>query len=150
MFLWWAIAAAISPAVKVKTYWRNSNYWRLLYCITLSNIVPEWPRPDSNRFLWIGIHIRGSHKNCYGLWIGFYKIKTKNYIGAWTLDQLESIVKPMNQWGNKEGRQEIWQRTPIHRISPICFHFNLQSSKSSRPWVIWILSRDKVPLNDEI
>jgi hypothetical protein len=23
----------------------------------------------------------------------------------------------MNQWGNKDGRQVIWQQTPIHRIS---------------------------------
>jgi hypothetical protein len=35
------------------------------------------------------------------------------------------MVQPMNQWGDKEGRQVIWQRTPIHRISPICFHLNL-------------------------
>ncbi len=40
------------------------------------------------------------------------------------MDQLESIVQPMNPWENKEGRQVIWQRTPIHRISLICFHLN--------------------------
>jgi hypothetical protein len=50
-----------------------------------------------------------------------------------------------NGVGNKEGRQIIWQRTPKHRISPICLHLNrlergednaahqrLQSSKTSR------------------
>ncbi len=25
----------------------------------------------------------------------------------------------MDQWGNKEGRQVIWQRTQIYRISPM-------------------------------
>jgi hypothetical protein len=36
----------------------------------------------------------------------------------------------MNQWGNKEGRQVIWQRTLIHRISPLCFHLKrLESGK---------------------
>jgi hypothetical protein len=36
----------------------------------------------------------------------------------------------MSQWGNKEGRQVIWHRTPINRISPICFHLNrLESGK---------------------
>ncbi len=62
------------------------------------------------------------------------------------MDQYETIVQPMNQRGNKEGGQEIWQRTPIHRISPKCFHlnrlesgkddssseFHLKSSKTSR------------------
>ncbi len=51
----------------------------------------------------------------------------------------------MDQWGNKEGRQVIWRRTPVHKISPICFQLNglengqndssseahLQSSKTS-------------------
>ncbi len=46
------------------------------------------------------------------------------------MDQQESIVQLMNQWGNKEGRQVIWQRTTIQRISPICFHLNrLESGK---------------------
>ncbi len=52
----------------------------------------------------------------------------------------------MNQWGNKEGRQVVWQRTPIHWIYPKSFHLNrlesgmdassseahLQSSKTGR------------------
>jgi hypothetical protein len=51
----------------------------------------------------------------------------------------------MNQWGNMEGHQVIWERTPLHRISPICFHrirlkkdkdnsseAHLQISKTSR------------------
>jgi hypothetical protein len=29
---------------------------------------------------------------------------------------MESIVQPTYAWGTKEGRQVIWQRTPIHRI----------------------------------
>jgi hypothetical protein len=46
------------------------------------------------------------------------------------MDQLESIAQPMNQWGHKEGRQVVWQRTPIHIISLICFHLNrLESGK---------------------
>jgi hypothetical protein len=62
------------------------------------------------------------------------------------MNQYESIVQTMKQWGNKEGHQVIWQRTPKHRISPLCFHLNrlengkddisseahLQSSKTSR------------------
>jgi len=39
----------------------------------------------------------------------FYKVR-KLYIGAGTIDQYESLVEPKNQWGNKEGRQVIWQR----------------------------------------
>ncbi len=35
------------------------------------------------------------------------------------MNQQESKVQLMNQRDNKEGRQVIWQRTPIHRISPI-------------------------------
>ncbi len=59
--------------------------------------------------------------------------KLENYIGAGTIDQWESVVQPMNQWGNKEGRQIIWQRTPINRISPICFHINrMESGKDDR------------------
>ncbi len=51
-------------------------------------------------------------------------------IGAGTKDQQGSIVKQMSQWGKKEGRQVIWQRIPIHRIYPICFHLKrLESSK---------------------
>ncbi len=47
------------------------------------------------------------------------------------MDQLESLVQPMNQWGNKEGRQVIWKRTPIHRISPLCSILNrLESSEN--------------------
>jgi hypothetical protein len=41
--------------------------------------------------------------------IEFYKVR-KLYIGAGTIDQYESLVEPKNQWGNKEGRQVIWQR----------------------------------------
>jgi hypothetical protein len=54
----------------------------------------------------------------------------ENYIGATTMDEWESKVQPMNQWGNKEGRQEIWKRAPIQRILPICFHLScLESGK---------------------
>jgi hypothetical protein len=36
----------------------------------------------------------------------------------------------MNQWGNQEGQQVIWQWKPIHGISSICFHLNrLESGK---------------------
>ncbi len=36
----------------------------------------------------------------------------------------------MNKWGNKEGRQVIWQQTPKNRFSPIYFHLNrLESGK---------------------
>ncbi len=45
MFLWWAIGFAILPAVKVKMYLRNNNYWRFLqtHYLSLSHVVLQWP-----------------------------------------------------------------------------------------------------------
>ncbi len=57
MYLWWAIAVAIFPVVEVKTF---------------ANIVPEWPRPNSNRFMWTAKHIRGPHENVYASPICFH------------------------------------------------------------------------------
>jgi hypothetical protein len=45
------------------------------------------------------------------------------------MDQIESLVHPMNQW---ETRRAVKQRTPTYRISPICFHLNrLESGKDN-------------------
>jgi hypothetical protein len=35
------------------------------------------------------------------------------------MDQHESTVQPINQWGYKEGRQVNCQRTPINRSFPL-------------------------------
>jgi hypothetical protein len=90
------------------------------------------------------------------------------------MDLWESMVQPKNQCSNKEGRQVIWQRTLIHRISPMCFRLHnlesgkddssseahLLSSETSRGSYldrsriihicqnIWILSRGPVPLRE--
>jgi hypothetical protein len=46
------------------------------------------------------------------------------------MDQKESLGQPMNLWGTNEGCEVIRQQSPIHRISPICFHLNrLESGK---------------------
>jgi len=46
------------------------------------------------------------------------------------MDQLESIAQPMNQWGHKEGRQVVWQRTPIHII--LLYVFTLTAWKVAK------------------
>jgi hypothetical protein len=57
--------------------------------------------------------------------IGFY-----NVIKLYRSWNTGPIAQPMNQWGNQEDSQVIWQQTPIHRISPICVHLNcLESGK---------------------
>jgi len=114
MFLWWAIAVAIFPAVKVKTSWRNNNYyWRLLknHCITLSNIVPDWPCPDSNRFLRRGKHIRGPRKKLYiflrssnKLWPIWNYIWENNWEQKWRASNRllprTKIILELEQWAN--------------------------------------------------
>jgi hypothetical protein len=61
-------------------------------------------------------HIRGPK-------IGFYKVR--KLCRTWNNRPIEINSSTNDQWGDKEGRhQVIWQRTPIHRISPICFHPN--------------------------
>ncbi len=45
------------------------------------------------------------------------------------MDQQESIVQPVNQWGNKEGRKVISQRTTIQRISIYRMFYRLESGK---------------------
>ncbi len=68
--------------------------------------------------------------------IGFYKV-----IKLYRTWNTGPIVQSMTEWGNKEGRQVIWQQSPIHRISLICVHLyclesgkeaHLQSSKTNR------------------
>jgi hypothetical protein len=82
-------------------------------------------------------HIRGPHKNGYDS-LG---TRLENYIGAGTMDQWESIVQPKNQCGIKEGRQVIWQRTSIHRISSIQYVFTLTARKvaktTAHKWLIF-------------
>jgi hypothetical protein len=75
---------------------------------------------------------------------GFYKVR--KFCRSWNNVPIginSSTNKPMGLQG---GRQVIWQRTPIHRISPMCLYLNrlesgnddssseahLQSSKTSR------------------
>ncbi len=55
-------------------------------------------------------HIQGPHKNVYATlrsWIAFTKLENYIRVRAGTMDQLESIVQPMNPWENKEDRQVI-------------------------------------------
>jgi hypothetical protein len=42
-------------------------------------------------------------------------IKLENYIGAVAMDQLESIIQPMNYWGIKEDRQVQVAKTTAHQ-----------------------------------
>jgi hypothetical protein len=60
--------------------------------------------------------------------IGFYKVR--KLCRRWN-NALIGIISSTNEpMGNKEGCEVVKQRTPIHRISPICFHLNhLESGK---------------------
>jgi hypothetical protein len=50
--------------------------------------------------------------------IGFYKVR-KLY-QSWNNGPIGiNIVQPMKQWGNKESRQVIWQRTTVQYIELI-------------------------------
>ncbi len=76
-------------------------------------------------------HIRGPHKMFTLLCcprIGLYKVRKLYW--SWNKGPIGINNSTMNHWGKKEDRQVIWQQTPVHRISPICFHPNrLESGK---------------------
>ncbi len=136
MFLLWAIAFDIFPAVKFETHGRNNNDLRLLkeHWITLFNIVSYIMSSSrlQNRFLWTGKkNIRGPRKNLYITLQhsnSFYQA-TKLY---WKWNSGPCNWNPQFiQWSfrNKEGHQIICHQiichqTPINIISPICIHLN--------------------------
>jgi hypothetical protein len=69
MLLCWPIANAIFCSVKEKKYGEiiyTGDYFKTTTYITFSIIVPEWPRPDYNRFLWTGkTYSRAAQKIVY-------------------------------------------------------------------------------------
>jgi hypothetical protein len=56
--------------------------------------------------------------------ISFYKARKLLYIVDGTIGPQESESLSSEPIGNKEGRQGIWQRTPIRINSPKLFHLN--------------------------
>ncbi len=90
---------------------------------TLSNIVPERPCPDSNRFLWKAKTYSSAAQMFMllcGPRIGLYKVRKlyRNW-NSGLIGINSSTNEPI--WYHDEGPQVIWQRTSIHRNSPYVF-----------------------------
>ncbi len=122
-----------SPSGKVKAYWRNTNYWRLIK--PLYNTLQYCSRMTSSILQKIYVNrqniFEGCTKSCTLLCsprIGF--CQARKLYWSWNNGPIGSIDQPMNQCGNKKGRQVIWQRTPKNRISPICLHLTVT------PWKV--------------
>ncbi len=128
------IAVPISPAAKVKII-----LFRNLFNITvqLSNIILLWPHQHSNRLLWAGKNAQKFLHFAAALYTkGFNKIRK---LLGWNNDRIKSSSnEPI---GNKEGRQVIWQRTPINIISLAYFHQKrVESGKDNRLSVAYLQS----------
>ncbi len=98
MFLWWAIAFVIFPAVKVKAYRRNNTGLKhLQITVKHSPILSEkWPHLFSNRFLWTARHILVPRKNGY-IYLRHSKLKIWLELELWANRSQEFV-----QWTNKK------------------------------------------------
>ena len=88
--------------------------------ILFQNYLEQTPQISVNRQK----NSRGPHKKMHTSAVleqDFTKLE--NYIGAGTMDQQESTVHPMNQWGNKESHQVI-----VSELQKITFLAYISSS----------------------
>jgi hypothetical protein len=93
------------------------------HCLTLPNMVPQWPHTHSDRTYSKAGHIF-LHFSAAFHW-AFTELE--NYIEAETIPI--GIKSSYNEKiGSKEGRQVVWQPIPIHITSLICFHLNCVDS----------------------
>jgi hypothetical protein len=117
---------AHSPSVKGEKYWRNSKYWRLFqnHYITLSfstlfhNDLIQTPIDFCEQ----ATRIRRPRKVFY---ISLRPLNRLLQVSNWPVGIKSSYSEPI---GSKEGRKVIRQRTPVNKISSICFHLNCWES----------------------